>query len=166
MKTAKSVKVGTFKLYTERSLLPIFDNSYKSSNTKNEFSDDTKDKISVVPHPTSKLRLFYYVEPLGETERERVLRQKRIELQSWNHEYWSRINTEFISVGSTTQVCSHQILKNFCLQEKAKFIENELKQDNADYSPAQSYEELAAFYKTFLDSHRSAHIKYNLYVSQ
>lgn len=57
-----------------------------------------RDKISAIPHPVSKLRLFSFAAEEKETDYERRLRKRRIQIQHFNHEYWSQINTEFNQV--------------------------------------------------------------------
>lgn len=55
-------------------------------------------QVSVVPHPLSKLRFIQYAVPKNESQQERELRLRQIELQEWNHQYWSKINQEFYEV--------------------------------------------------------------------
>ena len=67
-----------------------------SSNGSKTFKHS--DKVSAIPHPISKLRLFNYAINENETEYEKRLRERRIQIQNFNHEYWSKINTEFNQV--------------------------------------------------------------------
>lgn len=113
-----------------------------SSNGSKTFKHS--DKVSAIPHPISKLRLFNYAINENETEYEKRLRERRIQIQNFNHEYWSKINTEFN-------------------QKKKNYIENELKNRHSeiDYNSTQTHEELAQFYKKFLDDNHQRYIGYN-----
>ncbi|KAI2801236.1 Apoptogenic protein 1, mitochondrial, partial [Blomia tropicalis] len=116
-----------------------------SNYNKNNVKGKTQDQISVIPHPLSKLRLEKPGRKVNETKRERLLRKQRIELQAWNHHYWSTNNSEF-----------NRLKKEFVQKElSGKCESNELLQGN------QSHEELALFYKQFLDANRRKHISYN-----
>lgn len=59
---------------------------------------ESSDKVSAIPHPVSKLRLFNYGIPENETEYERKFRERKIEIQNFNHDYWCRINSSFKKV--------------------------------------------------------------------
>lgn len=103
--------------------------------------------MSVSAHPVSRLRLIKLATRTGESDRERTLRERRMELQAWNHQYWLANNSEFN-------------------QLKKHFVKHELRSLSADKDDLlnnanQTHEELALFYKRFLDANRSRHIAYN-----
>lgn len=54
--------------------------------------------------------------------------------------------------------------RNYWLfQQKSEFISNELKEvKDKEFKPSISYDELALFYKKFLDSNHKKHMNYNL----
>ncbi len=54
--------------------------------------------MSVSAHPVSRLRLIKLATRTGESDRERTLRERRMELQAWNHQYWLANNSEFNQV--------------------------------------------------------------------
>lgn len=66
--------------------------------SKQQHHPTSCNQVSVMPHPISKLRFIQYAVPENESHQERELRLRRIELQEWNHQYWSKINQEFIEV--------------------------------------------------------------------
>ena len=57
-----------------------------------------RDQMSVSAHPVSRLRLIKLATRTGESDRERTLRERRMELQAWNHQYWLANNSEFNQV--------------------------------------------------------------------
>lgn len=89
------------------------------------------------PHPVSNLRLYQFAEEPGESEAEKQYRLKRIEVQDWNHNYWLENNLSF-------------------QKQKAAFI----KKLNANAEKI-SHDELAQFYKQFLDENHIKHRTYN-----
>jgi hypothetical protein len=102
-------------------------------------SASERPKISVSsPHPISNLRLFQYSPNQQESDEEKRLRQMRSELQDWNQTYWE----------------NHNRLFN---QEKENFINSEKYGQGT-----KSAEDLAVFYKRFLDENRSKHIQYSM----
>ena len=91
------------------------------------------------PHPLSNLRLIRYegLEPVNEAEER--LRRLQLELQEWNHRYWEAHNSSF-------------------LQRKAELLHA----SDGHESKAPSVDELAVFYKRFLDENRATHMRYSL----
>nr|XP_027195550.1 APOPT family protein Y39B6A.34, mitochondrial-like [Dermatophagoides pteronyssinus] len=120
------------------------DRLIQTSSSSSSHKSKQKDKVSAIPHPTSKLRLFNYAVQENETDYEKRLRLRRIQIQNLNHEYWSKINTEFN-------------------QKKKNYVENELKnrQSEMNFDSTQTHEELAQFYKKFLDDNHQRYISYN-----
>lgn len=57
-----------------------------------------RDQMSISSHPISRLRLIKLATRPGESEREGRLRERRMELQAWNHQYWLANNSEFNQV--------------------------------------------------------------------
>lgn len=50
------------------------------------------------PDPKSNLRSIIFHKPNNESLIERQYRLKRIDVQTWNQEFWSNHNTNFIKV--------------------------------------------------------------------
>lgn len=100
------------------------------------------------PHPLSNLRPVVYRVPQDESELERQLRQLRQETEDWNHDFWTKQNISFS-------------------KEKEEFIIVQLKSqgltllDNNGRRRHLTSEEMAVFYKTFLDKNRTRHASYN-----
>ncbi|XP_054153899.1 COA8 family protein CBG23705, mitochondrial-like [Oppia nitens] len=132
--------------------------------------NDVNDTVVSPPHSVSNLRLVRYgsrrsadgkEEEKEETPAERQLRSRRMSIQLWNHSYWLKNNMDFQT-------------------QKKLFIENELKTSSSattttvpnisggnvgqqqEFKSGVSYDELASFYKTFLDSNHRKHMNYNL----
>lgn len=100
------------------------------------------------PHPLSNLRPVVYRVPQEESELERRLRQLRQETEDWNHDFWTEQNISFS-------------------KEKEEFIIVQLQSqgltlvdDNGRRRNLTS-EQMAVFYKTFLDKNRTRHASYN-----
>ncbi|XP_073339047.1 cytochrome c oxidase assembly factor 8 [Pagrus major] len=100
------------------------------------------------PNPLSNLRPIIYHVPENETELEKRLRHLRQETEDWNHDFWTRQNITFS-------------------KEKETFIISQLKakgltvRDEQGRRRALSSEEMAVFYKSFLDKNRIRHANYN-----
>ncbi|XP_074548439.1 cytochrome c oxidase assembly factor 8 [Halichoeres trimaculatus] len=100
------------------------------------------------PNPLSNLRPIVYHIPENETELEKRLRHLRQETEDWNHNFWTKQNITFS-------------------KEKEAFIISELKskgltlRDEQGRRRALSSEEMAEFYKSFLDKNRTRHAQYN-----
>lgn len=91
------------------------------------------------PQSGSRLRFVNIIKPSDETEEERSYRLKYESLQDWNNRYWSQNNKLF----------DH---------EKDKFIES---QNLTKDGQALSHDQLAGFYRTFLERNRRKHVAYN-----
>ncbi|KAG7232948.1 hypothetical protein INR49_005800 [Caranx melampygus] len=100
------------------------------------------------PNPLSNLRPIVYHVPENETELERRLRHLRQETEDWNHDFWTKQNITFS-------------------KEKDSFIMSQLKvkgltvRDEQGRRRTLSSEEMAVFYKSFLDKNRTRHADYN-----
>ncbi|XP_008276449.1 cytochrome c oxidase assembly factor 8 isoform X2 [Stegastes partitus] len=100
------------------------------------------------PNPLSNLRPIVYHVPENESELERRLRHLRQETEDWNHDFWTNQNITFS-------------------KEKEVFIISQLKakgltlRDEDGRRRTLSSEEMAEFYKSFLDKNRTRHANYN-----
>ncbi|KAM8737182.1 cytochrome c oxidase assembly factor 8 [Acanthopagrus schlegelii] len=100
------------------------------------------------PNPLSNLRPIVYRIPENETELEKRLRHLRQETEDWNHDFWTKQNITFS-------------------KEKETFIISQLKakgltvRDEQGRRRALNSEEMAVFYKSFLDKNRIRHANYN-----
>ncbi|XP_041827832.1 cytochrome c oxidase assembly factor 8 [Melanotaenia boesemani] len=100
------------------------------------------------PHPLSNLRPIIYHIPENESELERRLRNLRQETEDWNHDFWTKQNASFS-------------------KEKEDFIISQLKakgltlRDKDGRRRSLNSEEMAVFYKSFLDRNRIRHASYN-----
>lgn len=70
----------------------------KEKPNQNLKNAKVRDQMSVSSHPVSRLRLIKLATRPDESERERMLRERRMELQAWNHQYWLANNSEFNQV--------------------------------------------------------------------
>ncbi|TSK22824.1 Apoptogenic protein 1, mitochondrial [Bagarius yarrelli] len=121
---------------------------------------DSSEKTRFIPAPTSKydwigppdrlsnLRPIIYHIPENETQLQRKLRHLRQDTEDWNHEFWTRQNITFS-------------------KEKEEYIQSQLEEkgltekDENGIKQKLSSEEMAAFYKTFLDKNYDKHAAYN-----
>ncbi|XP_026196079.1 cytochrome c oxidase assembly factor 8 [Anabas testudineus] len=100
------------------------------------------------PHPLSNLRPIIYHVPENESGLERRLRHLRQETEDWNHEFWTKQNISFS-------------------KDKDTFITTQLKakgltlHDEQGRRRSLNSEEMAVFYKGFLDKNRIRHANYN-----
>ncbi|TKS87173.1 Apoptogenic protein 1, mitochondrial [Collichthys lucidus] len=100
------------------------------------------------PNPLSNLRPIVYHVPENETELEKRLRHLRQDTEDWNHEFWTKQNVMFT-------------------KEKDAFIFSQLNAkglsvcDEQGRRRALNAEEMAVFYKSFLDTNRVRHAEYN-----
>ncbi|XP_023149818.2 cytochrome c oxidase assembly factor 8 [Amphiprion ocellaris] len=100
------------------------------------------------PNPLSNLRPIVYHVPENESELEKRLRHLRQETEDWNHEFWTKQNITFS-------------------KEKEAFIISQLQakgltlRDEDGRRRALNSEEMAKFYKSFLDNNRTRHANYN-----
>ncbi|XP_041070744.1 cytochrome c oxidase assembly factor 8 isoform X1 [Carcharodon carcharias] len=100
------------------------------------------------PDKFSNLRPIKFYSLKNESKLEQQLRKLRIETQNWNQKFWSNQNITFN-------------------QEKEKFIHSRLKakgiglRDEEGRKNTLSAEEMADFYKEFLDINYKKHVNYN-----
>lgn len=100
------------------------------------------------PNPLSNLRPIVYHVPENESELEKRLRHLRQETEDWNHDFWTNQNINFS-------------------KEKEAFIISQLKakglarRDEDGRRRSLNSEEMAVFYKSFLDKNRIRHANYN-----
>ncbi|KAM4625008.1 cytochrome c oxidase assembly factor 8 [Polymixia lowei] len=109
--------------------------------------DSTHDWIGP-PNRLSNLRPIIYHIPENETELERRLRNLRQETEDWNQEFWAKQNVTF-NEEKDTYIIS---------QLKAKGLSE---RDEQGRKQKLNSEEMAVFYKSFLDSNRIRHSNYN-----
>lgn len=88
------------------------------------------------PHPVSNLRLIRPTIPKDETINEKEYREKWMDLQKWNQLYWQDHNRSFFT-------------------QRDSFIKSK-------GSGQPSYDELANFYKKFLEENHKKHLAYSL----
>lgn len=94
------------------------------------------------------MRPIVYRIPENETQLEKRLRHLRQETEDWNHEFWSHQNLTFS-------------------KEKEAFIISQLKakgltmRDEKGRRRSLDSDEMAVFYKNFLDKNRIRHANYN-----
>lgn len=100
------------------------------------------------PNRLSNLRPVVYRVPETETELEKRLRTLRQETEDWNHDFWTQQNITFS-------------------KEKESFIASQLsakglsRRDEQGRRRSLDSEEMAVFYKNFLDKNRTRHANYN-----
>lgn len=100
------------------------------------------------PNPLSNLRPIVYRVPERETELEKRLRTLRQETEDWNQDFWTKQNMTFT-------------------KEKESFITSQLctkglsRRDEQGRRRSLDSEEMAVFYKSFLDRNRTRHANYN-----
>ncbi|XP_030628498.1 cytochrome c oxidase assembly factor 8 [Chanos chanos] len=101
------------------------------------------------PDRLSNLRPVIYHIPENETKLERKLRHLRQETEDWNHDFWTNQNITFS-------------------QKKEEYIQSQLKakglteRDEKGRKRTLNSEEMAAFYKDFLDRNYKRHADYNI----
>lgn len=100
------------------------------------------------PHPLSNLRPIIYRVPAHESPLESRLRTLRQQTEDWNHHFWTKQNVTFS-------------------KEKESFIISQLKSKGLSLRDEQGRrrsldsEEMAVFYKSFLDRNKTRHADYN-----
>ncbi|XP_034433414.1 cytochrome c oxidase assembly factor 8 [Hippoglossus hippoglossus] len=100
------------------------------------------------PNPLSNLRPIVYHIAENESELQRRLRNLRQETEDWNHEFWTKQNITFN-------------------KDRDSFIMSQLKAKGLTVRDEQgrrrflNSEEMAEFYKSFLDQNRTRHMTYN-----
>lgn len=137
---------ANIRLCSSRTTAQQQDKTLKTSRQRPEPSL-THDWIGP-PHPLSNLRPIVYRVPENESELEKRLRNLRQDTEDWNHEFWTKQNITFS-------------------KEKESFIVSRLKskgllvRDGEGRRRALNSEEMAVFYKSFLDKNRIRHADYN-----
>uniref|UniRef100_T1GQV5 Apoptogenic protein 1, mitochondrial n=1 Tax=Megaselia scalaris TaxID=36166 RepID=T1GQV5_MEGSC len=91
------------------------------------------------PDKESNLRPYVRHIPPNETSLEKRLRESRIMVEEWNHEFWSRHNKRFY-------------------EEKEEFLKLHKTADDSEVSA----DKLSEFYKSFLDKNHKIHLLYNI----
>ncbi|KAI4888316.1 hypothetical protein NFI96_017620 [Prochilodus magdalenae] len=122
--------------------------------------DELAEKTKFNPGPTTKydwigppdrlsnLRPIIYHIPENETQLERELRHLRQETEDWNHEFWALQNITFS-------------------KEKEEYVHSQMKakglteRDEKGRRRTLNNEEMAVFYKHFLDKNHKKHASYN-----
>ncbi|XP_068607782.1 cytochrome c oxidase assembly factor 8 [Brachionichthys hirsutus] len=100
------------------------------------------------PNPLSNLRPVVYRVPENETALEKRLRHLRQQTEDWNHNFWTKQNIDFS-------------------EEKDAFIVSQLeaegltRRDEQGRRRSLNSEQMAVFYKSFLDKNRTRHADYN-----
>ncbi|KAL2098639.1 hypothetical protein ACEWY4_005119 [Coilia grayii] len=100
------------------------------------------------PDRLSNLRPIIYHIPENETPLERRLRHLRQETEDWNHQFWTNQNITF----------SKEKEEYIVAQLKAKGL---TERDENGKKRSLSTEEMAVFYKDFLDKNYKRHANYN-----
>ncbi|XP_029972936.1 cytochrome c oxidase assembly factor 8 [Salarias fasciatus] len=147
--TWRSAGVFTFRRLcsSEQSQAPAQRDSPPKRSAVRPAASTTHDWIGP-PNPLSNLRPIVYRVPEDESELERRLRRLRQETEDWNHQFWTKQNISFS-------------------KEKEAFILSQLKSkgltllDDNGRRRHLSSEEMAVFYKSFLDRNRTRHASYN-----
>lgn len=98
-------------------------------------------RIVSKPQLLSRLRYVNIVENCDETPQERNYRLKYEMLQDWNNEYWSANNELFE-------------------KEKKQYIIDNYG-DSISEEEALTHDQLAPFYRSFLERNRDKHVNYN-----
>ncbi|XP_040916517.1 cytochrome c oxidase assembly factor 8 [Toxotes jaculatrix] len=100
------------------------------------------------PNPLSNLRPIVYHVPENESELEKRLRHLRQETEDWNHDFWTKQNITF-SKEKDAFIISHLKAKGLTVR------------DEQGRRRSLNSEEMAVFYKSFLDRNRTRHANYN-----
>ncbi|XP_056446014.1 cytochrome c oxidase assembly factor 8 [Gadus chalcogrammus] len=109
--------------------------------------DSTHDWIGP-PNRLSNIRPITYHVPAQESALEERLRRLRQQTEVWNHEFWAYQNVAFS-------------------KEKDEYVSSQLKarglegRDQQGRKHTLGSEEMAVFYKSFLDTNRTRHANYN-----
>lgn len=93
------------------------------------------------PQILSRLRYVSIMKRGDETEQERLYRIQYKNLQDWNNNYWNENNELFN-------------------REKELYIREHFNKEISN-EEALSHDQLAHFYRTFLERNREKHVKYN-----
>lgn len=130
-------------------------NACRQLSAKAKSKQQKSDHSSFEPHPAAtktdwvgpadkitNLRQHKLYVPPDETGLERSYRLKRQEVHEWNSAFWERHNSDFIK---GKKVYSDKLKKDKGLAE----------------DEALSADDMAKYYRMFLNEHHQAHIKYN-----
>lgn len=98
-------------------------------------------RIVSKPQKLSRLRYVNIVIPRDETDEERAYRIEYESLQDWNNKYWAENNELFNKA-------------------KGDYIKKNFEHVGSD-EDALSHDQLAPFYKNFLEQNRERHVIYN-----
>lgn len=105
------------------------------------FTTLSERRVVSKPEILSRLRYVNIIERRDETDAERAYRAKYEELQTWNNRYWAENNETF-------------------QREKNEYIEKNFGPE-VSKEEALSHDQLAAFYRYFLEKNRDKHVEYN-----
>lgn len=100
------------------------------------------------PNALSNLRPIVYRVPERESQLEQRLRRLRQDTEDWNHHFWAKQNTTF----------SKNKESFIAAQLSAKGLS---RRDEKGRRRTLDSEEMAVFYKNFLDENRTRHANYN-----
>ncbi|XP_061599597.1 cytochrome c oxidase assembly factor 8 [Cololabis saira] len=100
------------------------------------------------PHPLSNLRPIIYHIPEDESELDQRLRKLRQDTEDWNHDFWAKQNISF-NKEKEAFIISQLTAKGLTLRDK----DGRRRTLDTD--------EMAVFYKNFLDKNRIRHANYN-----
>lgn len=97
--------------------------------------------------------------PHNETRAQQDLRERRLEIQEWNQNFWAKHNKRFFEVRTSRCWILHRfLLILYRFQDKAEFIRLN-KRPGQDTIPA---DDMSKFYKYFLDKNWKIHVLYNV----
>lgn len=116
--------------------------SNKLSVIYKSISSLSERRIVSKPQALSKLRYVNIIKNSDETALERTYRLQYESLQNWNDKYWSENNKIFD-------------------QEKSEYIKRNFGELIAE-DEALSHDQLAPFYRSFLERNRKKHMDYNI----
>uniref|UniRef100_A0A224YWL6 Protein containing DUF2315 domain n=1 Tax=Rhipicephalus zambeziensis TaxID=60191 RepID=A0A224YWL6_9ACAR len=124
--------------------------SVKVSKAKDAVRPEDVERLSTVatvvspPHPVSNLRHVVLPALPNESPAELRFREQYGAVQAWNQDYWAKHNAEF-------------------QRKKEEFTHRRLAEYKAQGTPRDSVpiEDMASFYKTFLNDNHQKHMQYN-----
>uniref|UniRef100_A0A023FWZ7 Uncharacterized protein n=1 Tax=Amblyomma parvum TaxID=251391 RepID=A0A023FWZ7_AMBPA len=96
------------------------------------------------PHPVSNLRQVVLPARANESPAELRFREQYVAVQAWNQEYWAKHNADF-------------------QRKKEEFMQSKLAEYKANGDPKETVpiEDMASFYKNFLNDNHKKHMEYN-----
>lgn len=98
-------------------------------------------RIVSKPQSVSRLRHVNIVKPIDETPQEKAYRTEYQSIQQWNNDYWSKNNDMFN-------------------REKSDYIQQHFGKDTSPEDTL-NHDQLAPFYRYFLEKNRQRQIDYN-----